>query len=201
MDSLRPLHDHVPARPTRQSRSVAIEIAGPPNKCPRSGASLGWGGNRTRPPCFRAQEGLYRRSVSCPRLRDGHNRRDARLVHRCGRPVRDPVRQPRHRQVDELPAGAAGVLAARHGGERYGAQVVEVACRSLSLAVALVAVLAVASSARADVAPLSVARTQRLEDEGVRDIIVKHRPDLSSSERADLRADAGRHAPAQPCRA
>jgi subtilisin family serine protease len=76
------------------------------------------------------------------------------------------------------------------GDERYGAQVVEIACRYLSLAVVLVAVLAVASPARADVAPLSVAQTQRLEDEGVRDIIVKHRPDLSSSERADLRANA-----------
>ena len=76
------------------------------------------------------------------------------------------------------------------GDERYGAKVVEVACRYLSLAVALVAVLAVASSALADVAPLSVAQTQRLENQGVRDIIVKHRPDLSSSERADLRADA-----------
>ena len=88
------------------------------------------------------------------------------------------------------PPGPAGGLAARHDDERYGAQVVEVACRYLSLAVALVAVLAVASSARADVAPLSVAQTQRLENQGVRDIIVKHRPDLSSGERADLRADA-----------
>ena len=76
------------------------------------------------------------------------------------------------------------------GDERYGAQVVAIVRRHPSLPVALVAVLAIASPARADVAPVSVAQTQRLENQGCATSSSSTSPTLSSSERADLRADA-----------